>query len=446
MSPRPQLGVGDYGNISYSHTLPVVTARCRFRGLDGVTRQISATGVGVGRTEKLVRSSGERLAKAALLGKMALLKQGTEDLNSESRVADLAELWFTSKHSDGLKYRTIERARSVLDNHVVPSIGGLRLREASTAKLDIYIRKVAAKSGPATAVIVRSVLSGMFAEAQRYDAVITNPVTATRVPKRAKSEIRAMSFDEFMGMRAHAEDRLKPLTRQERLERARLRVSESQGRPLASVPDHEALARMGGANRAQTPLDVIDFLIATGARASEVLGLCWEDVHLDGDVPFVRIHQQVIREKERGLVLAPTKERDVRLLALPGFAVEMLRRRQNLPPNEWGAVFTNVRNNLFDPSNVRKVWRDLFGPDEESKKKLAKNKLTEKDLDEMFPWRWVTQKTLRKTVATVIDLELGSEVAAKQLGHTSDAVTRKFYIASSKLPQDQRSALEAFGA
>ena len=406
--PRPQLAIGDYGNISYAHALPVVTARCRFRGLDGVTRQISATGVGTGRTEKLQTSSGERAAKANLLAKMGELKQGTEDLNSESRVSELAELWFQSKHSDGLKYRTMERAQSVLAKHVVPSIGGLRLREASTAKLDIYIRKVAADSGPATAIIVRSVLSGMFAEAQRYDAVVTNPVAATRVPKRPKSEIRAMSFDEFVAMRAHAEHKLKPLTRQERLDRA-----EGDTR------------RMGGANRAQTPLDVIDFLIATGARASEVLGLCWEDVDLDGDVPFVRIHQQVIREKERGLVLAPTKERDVRLLALPGFAVEMLRRRQELPGNQWGAVFTNVRNNLFDPSNVRKTWRGLFADSE---------------------WAWVTQKTLRKTVATVIDLELGSEVAAKQLGHTSDAVTRKFYIAASKLPQDQRPALERFGS
>lgn len=408
MSPRPQLAIGGYGNISFTHHLPTATARCRFRGLDGVTRQISAQGVGSGRSEKQQASSGERAAKAALLEKINVAKQGTEDLNSESRISDLAELWFTSKHSDGLKYRTMERARSVLDNHVVPSIGGLRLREASTAKLDIYIRKVAADSGPATAIIVRSVLSGMFAEAQRYDAVVTNPVTATRVPKRPKSEIRAMSYDEFVAMRAHAEDRLRPLTRQERLDRA-----EGDTR------------RMGGANRAQTPLDVIDFLIATGARASEVLGLCWEDVHLDGDVPFVRIHQQVIREKERGLVLAPTKERDVRLLALPGFAVEMLRRRQELPGNQWGAVFTNVRNNLFDPSNVRKTWRGLFADSE---------------------WSWVTQKTLRKTVATVIDLELGSEVAAKQLGHTSDAMTRKFYIAPSKLPTDQRAALEAFGS
>lgn len=408
--PRPQLAIGDYGSISYSYALPTVTARCRFRGLDGVTRQVSASGVSSvkAKTEKQKVDTGRAAATTALKARLNELKRGTDDLNSESRIGELAELWFTGKHSEGLKYRTIERARSVLDNHVLPSLGALRIREATTAKLDIYIRDVAAKNGAATAVIVRSVLSGMFGEAQRYDAVVGNPVAATRVPKRERSAIRAMSYEEFAGMRKFAEERLKPLTKDERLARAK--------------GDRN---KMGGANRAQTPLDVIDFLIGTGARASEVLGLCWEDVHLDGDVPFVTIRQQVIREKLRGLVLAPTKERDVRRLALPGFAVSMLTRRLELPSNEWGAVFTNVRNNLIDPSNMRTVWRSLFKDSE---------------------YAWVTQKTLRKTVATIVDLELGSEVAAKQLGHTSDVMTKKFYIEPSKLPSDQRAALETFGA
>ena len=385
---------------------------------------MSAQGTGVGRTEKAVILSGEKAARAALEAKLSVMSQGSDELNSETRLSTLAELWYTSKLGEGLKYRTLERSRSVLDTHVIPGVGGLRIREASTAKLEVYVRRVAAERGAATAVIVRSVLSGMFSEAQRFDAVVVNPIAATRVPKRTKGEIRAMSFSEFEGMRAHAVEALKPLTKDERLERARVRISETEDRPLATVTDKEALTRMGGANRAQTPLDVIDFLIATGARASEVLGLCWGDVHLDGDVPFVRIHQQVIREKERGLVLAPTKERDVRLLALPAFAVDMLGRRAMLPTNQDGAVFTNVRGNLIDPSNMRSVWRRLF-------------KGTE--------WEWVTQKTLRKTVATVIDMELGSELAAKQLGHTSDKMTKAHYIAASKLPQDQRSALEQFG-
>jgi integrase len=390
--------------------LPQVIARCRYRGLDGVTRQVSATGLAdmKKRTPKQIEDSGRKAALAALEEKVQRLTGGTAEVNSETLIKDLAEVWFAGKQTEELKYRTLERARSMLSNHVNPRVGSLKLHEATTSRLDLVIRDVTIESGKSTAVIFRSILQGIFGEALRHDALVTNPVAATRVPKREKSEIRALSLDEFLGMRKHAELHLKPLTRDERLARA-----------------NGDVRRMGGANKSRTPLDVIDFLIGTGARASEVLGLCWEDVHLDGDVPWVQIHQQVIREKARGLVLAPTKERDKRLLALPGFAVEMLRRRQELPGNEWGVVFPNVRNKLMDPSNMRSVWRDLFAGTD---------------------WAWVTQKTLRKTVATLINLELGSELAAKQLGHASDAITRKHYIEPSKVPHDQRSALDMFSA
>jgi integrase len=389
--------------------MPTVVARSRYRGLDGVTRQVSASGVcdSKKRTPKQVKESGEKAALAALEDKVKRLTGGTSHVNSATTVQELAELWFAGKQTEDLKYRTLERARSVLDNHVIPRIGKLKLHEATTSRLDLVVRDVIVECGKGTAVIFRSILLGIFGEALRHDALTTNPVVATRVPKRERSEIRALSLDEFLGMRRHAERMLRPFTREERLARA-----------------NGDVRRMGGPNRAQTPLDVIDFLIGTGARASEVLGLCWEDVHLDGQVPWVEIRQQVIREKGRGLVLAPTKERDKRRLALPGFAVEMLTRRQGLPENEWGVVFANVRNKLMDPSNMRKTWRDLFAESE---------------------WSWVSQKTLRKTVATLIDLEMGSELAAKQLGHASDSMTKKHYIEPSKLPSDQRAALEAFG-
>lgn len=393
--PRPQLGIGEYGEISYSTRHATITARCRFRGLDGQTRQVSATG------------PTKPKALANLRAKIKTQKRGTDDINSDTRIGELAESWYRGKQAQGLKYRTLERTRSVLDNHVLPRLGSWRIREASTSKLDLFVQDVAEGHGPATAIIVRSTLSGIFSEAQRFDAVVANPVAATRVPKRNRTTIRALNLEDFLGMRQHAERELRPLTKAERLERA-----------------NGDVRRMGGANREQTPLDIIDFLIGTGARAAEVLGLCWPDVHLDDEVPWVMIHQQITRKKLEGLVFAPTKECDERRLALPGFAVTMLRRRQELPPNEWGAVFTNARNNLFDPSNVRSVWRDLFRGSE---------------------WEWVTQKTLRKTVATLIDLELGSEVAAKQLGHASDTMTKRHYIEPSRKPSDQRSALDSFG-
>lgn len=407
MSPRPMLGIGEYGHISTQTTGTTFVASCRYRDVDGKVRKVSAQG------------ASKSKAEATLRKKLRGRASGTGDITSESPVTALAEVWYTGKEADPLlKYRTKERARSLLDNHIIPGLGSLTIRECTTARLEIFLQARTAAHGGETARLIRSVLSGMFATAARYDAVHTNPVTNTTVKQKPRTVPRALSLTEFVGMRTHATTRLQPLTTAERLERA--------------AGDR---ARMGGANRSMLPLDLIDFLIATGCRAGEAVGMCWEDVHLSGPVPFVVIRQQVIREKGRGLVLAPTKERDVRRLAIPGFAVAMLERRatalleqqrkEQTEEKLTGPVFPNQRGNLSDPSNVRKMWRDCFRDS---------------------PWEWVTQKTLRKTVATLVSVEQGSDVAAQQLGHASDGMTKRYYIEPSREPLDQRGALEQFGA
>lgn len=395
MSPRPMLGIGEYGHISTRTVDGHTVASCRYRDVDGRVRTVTAQG------------GSKSKAEAALRTKLRGRASGTGDITSESPVTALAEVWYAGKEADPtLKYRTKERARSLLDNHVIPGIGSLTIRECTTARLEHFLQLRTASNGGETARLIRSVLSGMFATAARYDAVHTNPVTNTTVKQKPRAVVRAMSLPEFVGMRAHAATRLQPLTTAERLERA-----------------GGDTARMGGANRSLLPLDLIDFLIATGCRAAEAVGMCWEDVYLSGPVPYVVVRQQVIRERGRGLVLAPTKERDTRRLAIPVFAVAMLERRRE--GQSTGPVFPNQRGNLSDPSNVRTMWRGCF---------------------KGSPWEWVTQKTLRKTVATLVSLEQGSEVAAQQLGHTSDTMTKRYYIEPSREPLDQRPALEQFGA
>src|SRR5699024_7044769 len=45
-------------------------------------------------------------------------------------------------------------------------------------------------------------------------------------------------------------------------------------------------------------------------------------------------------------------------------------------------------------------------------------------------WGWVQWRTMRRTVATVIDRATGVEDAAAQLGHAGTAVTERHYIAA----------------
>jgi integrase len=145
-------------------------------------------------------------------------------------------------------------------------------------------------------------------------------------------------------------------------------------------------------------------------------------VHLDAPEPWVEIRQQVVREPGVGLVLTPTKEHDIRRLRLRGVVLEMLRERRKTATGPM--VFHTGKGGLLAPRNIAFQWKRTF---------------------EGSDWYWVTQKTLRKTVATIVSEAHDSVLASKQLGHASDGVTRRHYIAQSLTPIDTGEALEIFG-
>lgn len=400
--PRPRIKIGQVGDYWYRDLgKKKVVATANYRDDEGRKRQIKVT------------ATSRALARIALDERVANLSFGGSEVNGDTSFKELAENWFDSYSQSGNKYRTIERARSMLDNHLIPRFGNFTISECTTGRLHLSLNRIAVESGPSTARIARTILSGVLSSAVRFDALRVNPVRDTSVPKAPAVPIRALTYEEFVALRALAVAKLKPLSHAERLVKA--------------GGDRR---RMGGDNRSTTQLDIIDFLIATGCRASESIGTCWDDVHLEEETPYVVIKQQVMRHRKLpdgtggGLFLEPTKERDVRRIALPRFAVDMLlRRRSASKPNKWNAVFVSEVNTLLDPANVRSQWRKTFVGSE---------------------FEWVTQKTIRKTVATIVEAANGSQKAADMLGHTSDAMTKKHYIEPSRKPVDQRGVLEQF--
>ncbi len=122
--------------------------------------------------------------------------------------------------------------------------------------------------------------------------------------------------------------------------------------------------------------------------------------------------------------LYPKTESGVRALALAlsDFAVSMLRRRQLAGSSD--LVFPARGGGPWEPSNFRRVWREVRGE----------------------KWEHVEPRAFRKAVATLIERESGSLVASQQLGHASDAVTRKHYIEANHVAPDSRAALDRFRA
>lgn len=404
---RPELPIGGHGNITTSCLIEkskehpgLWEALARFRDRDGVTRRVKA------------RERTERRAINALTEKMSQRKRlGGEELTAETKVSVLAELWFASvNESPGTK----DTYRGLLDGHILPLLGGNRLREVTTGRVERFVAEVAEqrmetitakngrpmtikRGGPTAANMARTVLALMFRLAVRHDAVDSNPVRESQRAAVPKAQVRALTVEEFGALRRNIEE------------------WQDSG--------------VMGPRKSKDLIDKVDLFVATGLRPGELLGLRWEDVRFDSTPPTVEVTGTIKRTRADGLhrQAYPKSEHGKRILGLPAFAVTMLARRKLVEEpgsNPLGLIFPSQTGTVLDPGNFRRQWRDARGKE----------------------FEWVKPSSFRKAVATLIEREAGSVVASRQLGHSSDAVTRKHYIERNRATPDTTRILEQFAA
>ncbi|WP_181150338.1 MULTISPECIES: tyrosine recombinase XerC [unclassified Arthrobacter] len=367
-------------------------AFCRYRDMDGKTRRVTATG----RTK--------RAANDALTAKLSIRSRGNNDaLTPESRVKELASTWLAQHEASP---GALEQYAGTIDRHITPKIGSLRIRELTTSRADKFLELVGTKhagthtkadgtpvliGGPTAALTARVVLTQMFSMAVRYGLCEVNPVREARTPKSGRKPVKAINAEMLQALLDHVRE--------------------------------WAEGGTYGPARDQDVLDMIEVLVGTGIRPGEVLALRWSDgVDLSED-PSIEVTGTAKRTKERGLHRQehPKTDSSERQLRLPGFVVSVLRRRRlRAGGNDY--VFPNRDGELREPANFNRVWRSARGEE----------------------WAWVTPKSFRAAVATIIDREADSESAASQLGHRSDLVTRKHYIEHDKMATDNRVILERF--
>ena len=89
--------------------------------------------------------------------------------------------------------------------------------------------------------------------------------------------------------------------------------------------------------------------------------------------------------------------------------------------NPIDAVFPTRNGTWQQVNNVERRWRQIRA---------------DTGLD------WVTPHTFRKTVATLISERVDAETASQQLGHSSPAITREFYISKPAIAADVAHVLD----
>ena len=384
--PRPRLELGTWGRITRKEIAENRwRARARFRDFTGKTKQREAYG-----------ASGAKAERNLLRALRSEVDSAGDSIAGSTTVTALSKLWLADPDlTENCTAQTVERYTDSLNRHVLPALGEYMLMEVTVSRVDRFLRNLA--------VVDAGEREDREVSAQRHVQACGSsrrcPVESgagLRLPSKPKKPVAAMSVDEVGALR--------------------------EG--LRAWQDGVGYR---GPRRGSDLLDVVDVMLATGLRISEVLALRWGDVDL-GDQPTLTVSGTLVYLKKKGLLRqSHTKTSSgFRILTLPAFAVEVLLRRSvEAIPTESNAVFPSGKGTWKWPNNYRRTLRAAL-----------------KDIESDGQ---ISPHVFRKSVATLIDAEATLEAAAAVLGHSGTAVTAKHYVKKATAAPDMSEILDRFG-
>jgi integrase len=315
MAGRPPLRIGRHGKINRTYLGGGVwMAFCRFRDTDGVTRRLQRVG------PPDDHDKHGKLAEDLLIEALAERRppSGADAIGLDALVMALVDHYLARLAEDGRSPATLATYKFASDK-LRKFLGGVRVDEASTSRLDAALRSMRTAHGPTMAKQAKTILRGGLQLAVMANVLTTNPVRDVQ-PLRAKAQPK--------GATALTADELRNL-----LENVR------KSKPC----------------RDNDLADPVTVLAATGLRESELLGLRWND--FDADAATLTVTGKVVRATGHGLArIDETKSAaGKRMLPLPRFAVDALKARRRLPfLGEQPMIFPSTAGTWRDPNNFNK--------------------------------------------------------------------------------------------
>ncbi len=229
------------------------------------------------------------------------------------------EGWLTQWLDERVSDRAIGRSvahnyRWIIENHLVPAIGGVRLLDLRDANILKLKSDLLQSRRPGTVRKILGLLRQALNSAVTQKLIASNPASDVPMPslERVRSERRALS--------------------------------ESESEELLRVAKN-------------TPYDtVIRFALATGARQAEVLGATWRAIDLERGTFHVAHTLQVVGGEFR--LVAPKRDRLLRAIELFPTTVQLLREHrdaQNATQLELGEEWED--HDLVFPAGRGRYWR-----------------------------------------------------------------------------------------
>ncbi|MDQ4490778.1 site-specific integrase [Sinomonas sp. ASV486] len=374
---RQRLAVGTFGEIGY---LPAAggrsVARARYRGWDGRTRLVQATGE--------TRRAAERALKAKLADR-SLFQPSSSRLTADSPFPDLVAYWLEDLDlEDRLSKRTRQLYEQNMQRLVVPAFSNLTLREVGVARCDNFLKQLARQSY-SRAKQARVVLRLALGLAVRHEVLPRNPIDHVSRLHRPASTPNALTPAEVNAIRAA------------------IAFWEAGRSPSGPRPDGQLGA-------------IVEVMLGTSARIGEVLAIRRRDVDITAAPPSIRIAGTIVSHRGEPTVRQdhPKTAKSRRTVAIPSFAAEAVRRRlvQVKDPSLDALLFCSREGTPLTTNNVRRQLRHVM---------------------DLAGITGVTPHMFRRTVATAINAVAGVDLAAELLGHTDPKITIQHYIRRNEM-------------
>lgn len=302
-------------------------------------------------------------------------------------VEDYLGRWLKGSVRDTVRTSTYERNEQIVNLHVTPALGRLKLKALTPAQVRWFYReKLDQGLSSATVHKMHVVLHKALGQATRGGLIPRNVTEAVKVPQVRRKEIEPLSTEETKKLLAAARgDRF------------------------------EALYVLA---------------VTTGLRQGELLALRWDDVDLEGGT--LRVRRTLTRVKGSYSLGDPKTAKSRRSVRLTETAVEALRAhlarqleeidRMGAFYQDSGLVIATEKGTIVNPTNLR---RRSFAP------LLERAKLPGMRFHD-----------LRHTCATLLlTKNVNPKVVSEMLGHASISITLDTY--SHVLPNMQDSAARA---
>ncbi|SEG94686.1 Site-specific recombinase XerD [Thermomonospora echinospora] len=305
-------------------------------------------------------------------------------------VAEYLDEWIEA-HAVEIKPKTLQDYRHLIERHVKPHIGGLRLQAVRPARITKLYRDLVTSGGrngaglsPRTVAYVHAVLRKAFGDAVLVDQLLpSNPVERAKRPRTQRPEPGKIWTAAQL--------------------RAFLKVAESHR------------------------LSAFFHLAAyTGARRGELLNLRWRDVDLDGATIHIKGSAAFVAGQR---IEGTTKSGRSRIVSIDAGTVKVLRahrKRQAAEQLEAGESWKATDDHVF-----RTAWGDPIHPDTVSSlmSDLIKVHNAPKDGPRpAAPLPHARLHDLRHIHATTLLLAgVPVHVVAARLGHADPSITLRVY-------------------